>query len=120
VKGESVPARKRGEEDKRTKSKPATTPEARENQLVSYAHDLAEKQILEGTASSQVITHFLKLGSTRERLEQERLEHENQLTQVKIQALESQARIEELYVNAINAMRNYAGEAPPPEEDAEA
>ena len=112
-----MPARKRGEEDKRTRSKPATTPEARENQLVSAAHDLAEKQIAAGTASSQVITHFLKLGSTRERLEQQRLEHENALTEVKIESLKSQARIEELYVNAINAMRNYAGETPPLEED---
>ena len=114
-----MPARKRGQEDKRSRSKPATTPEERENQLVSHAHDLAEQQILAGTASSQVITHFLKLGSTRERLEQERLEHENELTRVKIEALESQARIEELYVDAINAMRNYAGDTTPAEPDVE-
>ena len=87
--------------------------------MISYATDLAEKQIREGTASSQVITHFLKLGSTRERLEQQRLEHENELTRVKIEALESQARIEELYVDAINAMRSYAGELPLPDDDGE-
>lgn len=81
--------------------------------MVSLAHDLAEQQIRQGTASSQVITHFLKLGSTRERLEQQRLEHENELTRVKIESLESQQRIEELYVDAIRAMRNYAGDETP-------
>jgi hypothetical protein len=93
--------------------KPATTPEGRENELVSEAIDLAEKQIKAGTASSQVITHFLKLGSTRERLEQQRLEHENELTRVKIEALESQKRVEELYMEALQAMRSYAGDIPP-------
>jgi hypothetical protein len=81
--------------------------------MVSKAIDLAEKQIKAGTASSQVITHFLKLGSTRERLEQQRLEHENELTRVKIEALESQKRVEELYMEALQAMRSYAGDLPP-------
>jgi hypothetical protein len=80
--------------------------------LVSAATDLAEQQIREGTASSQVITHFLKLGSTRERLEQQRLEHENELTRVKIEAIESQKRVEELYLEALSAMRRYAGDIP--------
>ncbi len=87
--------------------------------MVSLATDLAEEQIRQGTASSQVITHFLKLGSTRERLEQERLEHENQLLAVKKEQIESQQRIEELYVDAIKAMRSYAGDMPLPEENAE-
>lgn len=119
MKGGRVPARKRSTEPKRTRRKPATTPEGRENELVSQATDLAERQIREGNASSQVITHFLKLGSTRERLEQQRLEHENELTRVKIEALESQKRVEELYVEALTAMRTYSGELPPPESDAE-
>jgi hypothetical protein len=85
--------------------------------MVSLATDLAEQQIREGTASSQVITHFLKLGSTRERLEQERLEHENELTQVKIEAIESQKRVEELYMEALTAMRTYAGGEPRSDED---
>lgn len=85
--------------------------------MVSLAHDLAERQIREGTASSQVITHFLKLGSTRERLEQQRLEHENELTRVKIESLESQQRMEELYGAAIKAMRSYAGDEPLPDAD---
>lgn len=107
-----MPSKRRRSEEKKTRRKPATTPEERENELVSEAHDLAERQILEGTASSQVITHFLKLGSTRERLEQQRLEHENELTRVKIDAIESQKRVEELYMEALSAMRSYAGDIP--------
>jgi hypothetical protein len=107
-----VPARRRRPETKETRRKPATTPEARENEMISLATDLAEEQIRNGSASSQVISHFLKLGSTRERLEQMRLEHENELTRVKIEQIESQQRIEELYMDAIKAMRGYAGGEP--------
>jgi hypothetical protein len=89
---------------------PATTPEGRENQLISSAVDLAERQLMDGTASAQVITHFLKLGSSRERLEQERLENENILLRAKKEAMDSQARVEELYGKALNAMRAYAGQ----------
>lgn len=89
---------------------PATTPEARENQMVALAVDLAEKQLLEGTASSQVITHYLKLGSTRERLEKERLEKENELLKAKTDALKSQKVQEDLYKKALNAMRSYSGQ----------
>jgi hypothetical protein len=117
VKGGRVPARRRDEKPEQSRRKPATTPEARENELVSAAHDLAEKQIRGGTASSQVITHFLKLGSTRERLEQQRLEHENELTRVKIEAIESQKRVEELYTEALAAMRSYSGDLPNPDQD---
>lgn len=115
-----MPARKRALQLVPTSRKPATTPEGRENQLVSDAIDLAEQQIRTGTASSQVITHFLKLGSTRERLEQQRLEHENELTRVKIEAIESQKRVEELYMEALSAMRSYAGDLPHPDPDVEA
>ena len=89
--------------------KPALTPEARENQMISLAVDFAEKQLMEGTASSQVITHYLKLATTRERLEKEKLERENELLKAKTEAMESQKRIEELYSEALNAMRNYSG-----------
>jgi len=112
-----VPSRQRVVNLDERRRKPATTPEGRENQLVSKAIDLAEKQIKAGTASSQVITHFLKLGSTRERLEQQRLEHENELTRVKIEALESQKRVEELYMEALQAMRSYAGDLPPQDDE---
>ena len=89
---------------------PATTPEARENQLIAAAVDLAEKQIREGKASSQVITHYLKLGTTRERLEQEKLRRENALLTAKQESLSSSARIEELYSKALTAMRTYSGQ----------
>jgi hypothetical protein len=91
------------------RGQPATTEESRENQLVSLAIDLAEKQLAQGIASSQVITHYLKLGSTREKLEQERLHRENQLLNSKVEMMASAKRIEELYEQALNAMRSYAG-----------
>lgn len=78
---------------------------------MSLAVDLAEKQLLEGTASSQVITHYLKLGSTKERLEKEKLERENELLRAKTESLQSMQRIEELYANAITAMQKYNGSA---------
>ena len=89
--------------------RPALTPEARENQLISAAVNLAEKQLLEGTASSQVITHYLKLGSSKERLEKEKLERENELLRARTEALQSAQRVEELYANALDAMRRYNG-----------
>ena len=90
--------------------RPALTPEARENQMISYAVDLAEKQLREGTASSQVITHFLKLGSTKEKVEREILEKQKELISAKTEAIKSAKRIEELYTNAIKAMRSYSGQ----------
>lgn len=94
---------------KRWRRRPATSDEGRESQLVTLAMDLAERQLAEGTASSQVITHYLKLGSTRERLEQERISKENELLESKVEMLASQQRIESLYSEALNAMRSYAG-----------
>lgn len=91
------------------KRRPATTDEGRENQMVSLAVDLAEKQLSDGTASSQVITHFLKMGSSREKLEQERLRRENALLESKVEAMASAKRIEELYEAAIVSMRLYSG-----------
>lgn len=99
------------------KIRPATSPEARENQLISLAIDLAEKQLLEGTASSQVITHFLKLGTTKMDLEKEKLKNENALLAVKAEAIKAQERTEELYANAIAAMRRYSGNDNGNEED---
>jgi len=95
---------------KRTrKRRPATTEEGREAQMVSLAIDLAEKQLNEGTASAQVITHYLKLGSTRERLEQERIRGENQLLLARTDSMASMGRVEELYTQAMEAFRGYAG-----------
>ena len=88
---------------------PATTPEGRENQLIARAVDLAEKQLIEGTASSQVITHYLKLGSTKENLEKDILKEQVKLITAKTQALQSSKNVEALYKNAIKAMRSYSG-----------
>lgn len=93
----------------RRRGRPGLTPEARENQLIHLAVDLAEQQLREGTASSQVISHYLRLGSTRERLEKEKLEQENELLKARAENIRSEKRVEELYENALNAMRNYSG-----------
>lgn len=98
-----------GETGSKRRIRPGLTPESRENQLISLAIDLAEKQLLEGTASSQVITHYLKLGSTKEKIEKEILEKQKDLIAAKVQALESAQRIEELYADAIQAMSVYSG-----------
>lgn len=95
--------------DKTKKLRPALTPEARENQLIYLATDLAEQQLRDGTASSQVITHYLKLGTQKERIEREILEKQKELISAKTEALQSAKRIEELYTNAIAAMRRYSG-----------
>lgn len=87
--------------------RPALTPEARENQMIALAIDLAEQQLRDGTASSQVITHFLKLGSTREKIEKEILEKQKAMIEAKTESLHSAKRIEELYANAMEAMKDY-------------
>lgn len=92
-----------------SKPRPAITPEARENQLISMAYDLVEQRLMDGTATSQETTHFLKLGSTKARLEMEKLEKENNLLVAKKEALDASKRIEELYSNALEAMKNYSG-----------
>jgi|SRR5687768_4313437 len=99
----SVPARR--ESNRPT----AKTPDERENQLIEAAVDLAEHQLRSGEASAQVITHYLKLGSSRERLEQERLTNEVLLLATKRELMESEKRTEALMVDALNAMRGYMG-----------
>lgn len=96
--------------------RPALTPEAEEMQMVALAMDCARQQMLDGTASSQVITHFLKLGSERERLEKERLQEENKLLRAKTEALESTKEMKVLYEDAIKAMKRYSGNAEESEE----
>lgn len=98
------------------KIRPALTPEAREMQLISMAYDAAEQQLLAGTASSQVITHFLKLGSEKERLEREKLEEENKLLRAKTKAVESSEEIKSLYAEAVKAMQRYSGVEDPDDE----
>ena len=92
------------------KMTPALTPEARENQMISLAMDLAEKQLREGTASSQLITEFVKRGSTKARLEKEILAEQKELMAAKTENIKASQRVEELYLNALNAMRRYSGQ----------
>jgi len=97
--------------------RPATTPEARENQMIALAVDLAEKQLADGTASAQVITHYLKLGSVRESLEREKLRKGIQLDDAKIESMSSAKGSEDLYKKALNAFRGYAGQEVEPEDE---
>lgn len=90
-------------------SPPARTPEARENQLISLAYDLAEERLREGTATSAEVVHFLKLGSLKERQELELNKKKMELMTAKTEALQSAKRVEELYGAAIEAMRRYSG-----------
>lgn len=90
--------------------RPAITPEGRENQLIAQAVNLAEKQLADGTAAAQVITHYLKLGSSREKLEQERMKQEVKVLEARAEQLESQKKVEELYAQALEAMARYSGQ----------
>lgn len=90
---------------------PSKTPEGRQNQLVSLAYDLAEQQLSDGTASSQVMTHFLKQGSTTQNLENQILELQRELIKAKTDAIKSTVKTEELYTEALKAMRTYSGQS---------
>ena len=87
----------------------AMSPEARENQMIALAVDLVEQRMIAGTASSQETTHFLKLGSMKNRLEMEKLKRENELLRAKAEMINSQKKSEELLEEAIRAMREYSG-----------
>ena len=91
------------------KIRPALSPEAREAQLISLATDLAAQQLIDGTASAQVITHFLKLATEKDRIEREIMERQKELLTAKTEALQSAKRVEELYTDALEAMRRYSG-----------
>lgn len=92
-----------------TKRRTAINPEARESQLISYAYDLVEQRLLDGTASAQETVHFLKLATREQKTKEERMELENQLIKAKTEQIQSQKHIEELYAEAISAMREYGG-----------
>lgn len=100
-------------------SKPASTPEGRENQLIALATDLAEKRLREGTASSAEVVHFLKLGSSENRLKRDILKEERKLVTAKTEALESAKKSEELFERALNAFKEYSGEGGGEEEEDE-
>lgn len=90
--------------------RPAMTPEARENQLIEEAIDLVEQRILNGTASSQETTHFLKLGSTKAQYEKEVLKMQRDLMKAKIDNIKSLEKNEEFHQQIIKMFRTYAGE----------
>lgn len=94
----------------RTRRPPAMTAEAREQELTAMAIDLVEKQIRDGSVSAQVLSHYVKLSSPRERLEREKLESENLMLRARVTAMEQQALSESTYVDALNAMRRYSGQ----------
>lgn len=95
----------------KAKLRPALSPEARENRLISLAMDMAEQQLLDGTASSQVIVHYLKAGLVKERYERERLQNENELLKAKVEDLKSNKLSKEAYSEAIEAFKKYRGES---------
>ena len=94
-------------EQPKRKYKPARTPEGREEQLVALAYDLVEQRLINGTATSQETTHFLRMGSPNARLEKELLKLKKEKTEAEIESIRSQKRVEELYSNALAAMRSY-------------
>ena len=96
-------------EGKSRKRRRALSPEARENQLVALAYDLAEQQLLDGTISSQVLTQLIRAGSVKGQAELLKLERENELLKAKTESLQSAQRTDEIYADALNAMRDYSG-----------
>ena len=88
---------------------PALTPEDREDQLIALAVDLAEQRLRDGTASNQLIAEIMKLGTTKERLQKEKLQRENAMLKAKTEAIEAQKHSDELYKRALDAMKSYAG-----------
>lgn len=96
--------------DSLRKMRPALTPEARENQLISLAVDLVEERLRNGTASSQETTHFLKLGSTKAKLEKRILEKQEELLDAKTESIRSARRMEEMYADAMKAFMSYSGQ----------
>lgn len=96
---------------------PARTPQGRENQLIALAEDLAEKQLRDGTATSQLMTHYLKLATVREQLERDKLRGENELLRAKVAQLSSMENSENLQREALNAFRAYSGQEPGQDDD---
>lgn len=92
------------------KPRPALSPEARENQLIALAVDLVEQRLIDGTASSQETTHFLKLATQKARYEKELMEKQIELMTAKTEQIRSEQHKEELYEEVINALRKYNGQ----------
>lgn len=114
IKRETTPS---SETTARKPRRSSTTPQARESKMISLAERLAERQLEDGTASAQVITHYLKLGSSREQIEKKRLEAEVKLQEAKVEQIANGSKMEQLLVHAIKAFRGYQGNFDEPEEE---
>lgn len=112
-------ARKSSQEDFEPLPPPATTLEGREDQLIAAAMDLVERRIREGTASAQETVHFLKLGSVRNQLEQDKLRGENEVLKARVKEAESRRSGEDMYAKALAAFRGYSGQDPLDPDDPE-
>ena len=110
-------AKVRTSSDVRPKMRPALTPEARENQMIALAVDIAEEQMLNRTVSAQVLTHYLRLGTTKAQLEMKKIEQEIELQKAKTKAIDNMEESRVLYENAIKAMKEYAGYGSSDDED---
>ena len=109
--------RANSKEPKKESQKPPTTPEAKERQMIAYAMDLAEEQLKNGKASSQLITHFLKLGTENAKLERLKLEQESRLLEAKVDSLRNAEEKDVDYGKVIQALKKYQGEVNDDEED---
>lgn len=109
---------KNSESGSRRRAAPAIDPEARENQMIGLAVDQAERMLMDGRAPTPIVVHYLRLATTKNQLEKEKLRKENILLEAKANAIESAARTEELYTKAIAAMREYSGSLTHDYEDA--
>ena len=107
--GDPVVGPRKPAQTNQTRRAPAKTPEAQEQRLIALTVDLAEKQLRDGTASSQVMTHFLKLATVRENLERQKLEYENELLKVRAETMASASRSDDIAAKALEAMRSYTG-----------
>lgn len=104
-------------DQRKQKRPPATTPEGRENQMISLAFDQAELQLREGVAPAPVVVHYLKLATENAKLEREQIRLKNQLLIKQADQIDQVAKLEELYEEAIGAMRTYQGHTEPEEQD---
>lgn len=93
------------------KRAPALDPDAREAQLINLAMNRAEEQLQAGTASSQVITHFLRLATEKTKLERDKIAAEVALANAKVDAIRAQQTSEQMYQEALEAFRSYGSTA---------
>ena len=101
--------RKRSDQPCVRRRAPAIGSAEREQQLISMAMDRAEQKFMDGTASDSLTIHFLRLATTKAELEKKKIEKEILQLGAKTDAIQSTARIEELYLGAMEAMKRYGG-----------